>query len=59
MAQGKTKTITTYHKNNAATTTNLTQTVELVVVNDQLVPDFRVDNPGVIIPLTFYSSSVI
>lgn len=33
--------------NNAKVPTSLTKTVELVVVNDKLVPDNRVLNPGV------------
>lgn len=51
MAIGKTKTITKFFKDNSASETTQTKVVELVVVDNQLVPDFRVFNPGVIISL--------
>ncbi len=47
MARTKTGTITRVFVNNSPTPTTVTKTVELVVVDNKLVPDFREANPGV------------
>ena len=48
MAHTKSGTITKIFTNNSPTPTVVAKTVELVVVDNVLVPDFRETNPGVI-----------
>lgn len=48
MAKEKTTTVTQVIVNNAKASTTVNKTVELVVVDNQLVPDIRELNPGVI-----------
>ena len=47
MAKG-TQVITTVYYNNSTTPTTVSRTVNQVVVGDQIIPDFREYNPGVI-----------
>ncbi len=49
MAQSKSGTITKVKLNNSKDETTVTKTVELVVVDNKLVPDFREANPGVLV----------
>jgi hypothetical protein len=50
MAESKRSTATQTKVNNSCVTSTIAaKDIELVVVNSQLVPDFRVANPGVII----------
>lgn len=53
MAQTKQVTITTKYVNNSLTPTTVSKVVEAMVVNDQLVADFRQINPGVTDPVPF------
>lgn len=48
MAKGKTEVITKKFVNNSKTPTTVSLTVEQVVVDNKLVPDFRDIDPGVI-----------
>lgn len=48
MALNQTVSVTSVFLNNSTIPTTVSRTVEAVVVNNQLVPDFRQVNPGVI-----------
>ena len=48
MAINQTVSVKSVYLNNSTTPTTVSRTVEAVVVNNQLVPDFRQINPGVI-----------
>lgn len=48
MATSPTVSVTTVYLNNSTAPTTVTRTVAAVVVNNQLVADFRQTNPGVI-----------
>lgn len=58
MALSKTGTVSAWTENNR-TRKATAKTVELVVVNDALVPDTRDINPGVISGLKFYNNVLI
>lgn len=47
MAKGKTVTITAVRVNNAKASTVVSKDVELIVKNDQLVPDEKETDPGI------------
>ncbi len=49
MAQGKTAVVTKTYLNNSTTATTIKRTVDKVVIDNNLVPDPREENPGVII----------
>jgi hypothetical protein len=47
MADSKKTTVTKVYINNSKTPTTVVKPTVFVVVNNQLVPDFREENPGV------------
>lgn len=58
MAQGMTISVSNWTENNK-TAKSTTKVVEKVVFENQLVPDIRDVNPGVINGLKFYGNSTI